>query len=44
MILDNVFEFGGALAAKVIPPWVDPGCLVGSLAPGEVQLVRSGWI
>ena len=42
MILDNVFEFGGA--AKVIPPWIDLGCLVGSLAPGEAQLVRSGWI
>ena len=38
VILENVFGFGGALAAKVVHPWVDPGCLVGSLAPGEGQL------
>ena len=36
VILENVFGFGGA--AKVVHPWVDPGCLVGSLAPGEGQL------
>ena len=36
VILENVFEFGGA--AKVVHPWVGPGCLVGSLAPGGGQL------
>ena len=36
VILENVFGFGGA--AKVVHPWVDPGCLVGSLAPGGGQL------
>ena len=38
VILENVF--GGA--TKVLPPWVRPGCLVGTLAPGKVQLAKSG--
>ena len=36
VILDDVFEYGDA--AKVFPPGVHPGCLLGTLAQGRGQL------
>ena len=39
VIFNNVFEFGGA--AKVIPPGLHPGRLLGSLAQGKAWLAKS---
>ena len=40
VILDDVFKYRGA--AKVIPPGVHTGCLLGTLAQGRQQIDKSG--